>query len=81
MIAIRGESHGGGVVVEVFPGKGARPVGENNVVPRETFLDRRWVGGHEDFTHAEFEQQDVTVSLHETVQGPVNWLFKQMEMA
>lgn len=76
MVAVRGKPHGGPIVVQVFRSDGARAVGKDDVVLRETLFGCQWVGDQEDVAHAKFEEQDGAVLLREVVQGEVKWFFE-----
>lgn len=81
MVAVGSDADGGVVVAEVLRRESGGAVGENDVVRREAFVDRRGRREDEDTAHAEIEGQNVAVFGGEGVQGLGHGLLEEVEVA
>ena len=61
MFAVWGGGKSGAVVVYVLTEQEARPIGENDVVRSEAFLDGGWRGYDNEKTGSEAEGEDRTI--------------------
>lgn len=81
MVAVRGGNNGGVVVADVLSACGPGAVGQDDVVFGEAFFNGRRGRNDYDELGPESDGEDGAEGLGEFVEGAVEWLFDEVEVA